>query len=37
MDKSMLCIGFSGHQQLGDETTQHFVAQQLRELLIMHQ
>jgi 8-oxo-dGTP pyrophosphatase MutT (NUDIX family) len=37
MDNSVLRIGFSGHQQLGDETTQQFVAQQLRELLIKYQ
>src|SRR5258706_646920 len=37
MDKSVLRIGFGGHQQLGDETTQRFVAQQLRELLFSYQ
>jgi 8-oxo-dGTP pyrophosphatase MutT (NUDIX family) len=37
MDNSVLRIGFSGHQQLGDETTQQFVAQQLRELLTKYQ
>lgn len=37
MDKSVLRIGFSGHQQLSDESTQQFVAQQLRELLTMYQ
>ena len=37
MDKSVFRIGFSGHQQLGDEATQQFVAQQLRELLVTYQ
>src|SRR5579885_1233260 len=37
MDNSVLRIGFSGHQQLGDEATQQFVAQQLRELLTKYQ
>ena len=37
MDKSVLRIGFSGHRQPGDETTQQFVAQQLRELLATYQ
>jgi 8-oxo-dGTP pyrophosphatase MutT (NUDIX family) len=37
MDRSLLRIGFSGHQQLGDETTQQFVAQQLQELLTKYQ
>lgn len=37
MDKSVLRIGFSGHQQLGDETTQQFIAQQLQKLLAKYQ
>ncbi len=37
MDNSVLRIGFSGHQQPGDETTQQFVAQQLKELLTKYQ
>ncbi len=37
MDNSVLRIGFSGHQQLGDETTRQFVAQQLKELLTKYQ
>src|SRR5260221_704966 len=33
MNKSVFRIGFSGHQQLGDEATMAFVSQSLRELL----
>jgi 8-oxo-dGTP pyrophosphatase MutT (NUDIX family) len=33
MDGSVLRIGVSGHQQLGDEATIEFVSQQLHELL----
>ena len=33
MNTSAFRIGVSGHQQLGDEATIHFVSQQLRELL----
>src|SRR6266487_127714 len=34
MSTSMLCIGVSGHQHLGDETTIQFVSQQSRTLLL---
>lgn len=34
MSTSTLCIGVSGHQHLGDETTIQFVSQRLRELLL---
>src|SRR6266702_4457777 len=37
MNETTFRIGFSGHQQLGDETTLKFVSQQLRELLIAYQ
>ena len=37
MNETTFRIGFSGHQQLGDETTLKFVSQQLRELLITYQ
>src|SRR5256884_9953194 len=37
MDGSILRIGASGHQQIGDEATIEFVSQQLRELLSMFQ
>lgn len=37
MDGSTLRIGISGHQQLGDETTQSFVSQHLQELLLTFQ
>ncbi len=37
MSESTFRIGFSGHQQLGDESTQEYVAFQLRELLITYQ
>src|SRR6266853_3399000 len=37
MDGLTLRIGFSGHQQIGDESTIAFVAQSLRELLTMYQ
>ncbi len=33
MDTSPFRIGVSGHQELGDESTLHFVSQQFRELL----
>ena len=33
MDGSMLRIGVSGHQQIGDEATIEFVSQQLHGLL----
>jgi 8-oxo-dGTP pyrophosphatase MutT (NUDIX family) len=33
MSRTLLHIGVSGHQQLGDDETLHFVAQQFRELL----
>lgn len=33
MEGSMLHIGASGHQQIGDEATIEFVSRQLRELL----
>jgi hypothetical protein len=33
MSESVFRIGFSGHQQLGDETTVAFVSQSLRTLL----
>jgi len=33
MSESVFRIGFSGHQQLGDETTVEFVSQSLRKLL----
>ena len=33
MDRSMLRIGVSGHQQIGDEATIEFVSQQLHGLL----
>ncbi len=33
MSQSVFCVGFSGHQQLGDESTVSFVADRLRELL----
>src|SRR5215469_16951174 len=37
MSDSVLRIGCSGHQQIGDETTIKFVSEQLRELLIASQ
>lgn len=37
MSKTLLHIGVSGHQQLGDEETIWFVAQQFRELLAKYQ
>ena len=37
MDRSMLCIGECGHQQIGDEATIEFVSQQLHELLTTFQ
>src|SRR6266487_5220292 len=37
MNETAFRIGFSGHQQLGDETTLKFVSQKLRELLIAYQ
>ena len=37
MEGSMLRIGASGHQQIGDGATIEFVSQQLRELLITFQ
>src|SRR6266700_1331045 len=37
MNETTFRIGFSGHQQLGDETTLKFVSQKLRELLIAYQ
>jgi 8-oxo-dGTP pyrophosphatase MutT (NUDIX family) len=33
MSFSIFSIGVSGHQNLGDDATEHFVAQQVRELL----
>lgn len=33
MSLSLFSIGVSGHQHLGENTTEHFVAQQVRELL----
>lgn len=33
MSASLFSIGVSGHQNLGNHTTEHFVAQQFRELL----
>src|SRR5579859_2679938 len=33
MDETVLRIGVSGHQQIGDETTIEFVLQQMHELL----
>jgi 8-oxo-dGTP pyrophosphatase MutT (NUDIX family) len=37
MSDSMLRIGCSGHQQIGDETTIEYVSERLRELLIASQ
>jgi 8-oxo-dGTP pyrophosphatase MutT (NUDIX family) len=37
MNNSPLIIGVSGHQNLGDEATREFVAQQFRELLVTYQ
>jgi ADP-ribose pyrophosphatase YjhB (NUDIX family) len=37
MNGSTLHIGVSGHQQIGDEATVHFVSQQLREILTVYQ
>lgn len=34
MENRAFCIGVSGHQQLGDESTVEFVAQQFQELLV---
>jgi ADP-ribose pyrophosphatase len=36
MDEAFFRIGFSGHQDLGNEATRAFVAQSLRELLISY-
>jgi 8-oxo-dGTP pyrophosphatase MutT (NUDIX family) len=36
MDEAFFRIGFSGHQDLGNEATSVFVAQSLRELLITY-
>lgn len=36
MSESVFRIGFSGHQQLGDETTVEFVSQNLRKLLVTY-
>ncbi len=36
MNTSPFYIGASGHQNLGDETTQHFVTQNFRELLLAY-
>jgi hypothetical protein len=36
MDEAFLRIGFSGHQDLGNEGTRAFVAQSLRELLVTY-
>jgi 8-oxo-dGTP pyrophosphatase MutT (NUDIX family) len=37
MSKPVFRIGMSGHQQLGDEATVTFVAEQVRELLMRYQ
>ena len=37
MSKTTFRIGFSGHQQIGDESTIQFVSQQLRDLLAAYQ
>src|SRR5438067_227567 len=37
MSESVLRIGASGHQQIGNENTIAFVSQQLRELLVVYQ
>lgn len=37
MNNSSFAIGVSGHQNLGDEATRDFVAQQFRELLMTYQ
>jgi 8-oxo-dGTP pyrophosphatase MutT (NUDIX family) len=36
MDEAFFRIGFSGHQDLGNEATRAFVAQSLRELLLTY-
>ncbi len=36
MDEAFFRVGFSGHQDLGNEATRAFVAQSLRELLITY-
>src|SRR6266487_5219276 len=37
MHISPLCIGVSGHQNLGDEITQQFISDQFRQLLRNYQ
>jgi len=36
MSQSVFCVGFSGHQQLGDESTISFIVCHLRKLLIAY-
>src|SRR5690348_2437996 len=37
MSKLEFCIGVSGHQQLGDDTTLDFLSEQFRTLLMEYQ